>query len=71
MAVELINNADERDWTFQDYTQAATCPLNWTGSTLEWIGIGLAATPAQGCPSLNGGSTGDRSLSYSNLPDLR
>lgn len=26
------------DWTFQAYTQAADCPLNWTGSALQWVG---------------------------------
>jgi hypothetical protein len=25
------------DWTFQAYTQAAGCPLNWTGSALVWV----------------------------------
>ena len=28
------------DWTFQAYTQAAGCPLNWTGSALQWAGTG-------------------------------
>ncbi|MGH9104449.1 MAG: hypothetical protein ACRDZX_01160, partial [Acidimicrobiales bacterium] len=26
------------DWTFQAYTQAAACPLDWTGHALEWVG---------------------------------
>ena len=26
------------DWTFQAYTQAANCPVNWTGSGLRWVG---------------------------------
>ncbi len=25
-------------WTFQAYTQAAGCPLDWTGSALQWTG---------------------------------
>jgi hypothetical protein len=28
------------DWTFQAYTQAAACPLDWTGSSLTWVGGG-------------------------------
>ncbi len=28
------------DWTFQAYTQAADCPLDWTGSALAWVGGG-------------------------------
>jgi hypothetical protein len=28
------------DWTFQAYTQAAGCPLDWTGSSLTWVGGG-------------------------------
>ena len=28
------------DWTFQAYTQAAACPVSWTGSTLTWTGGG-------------------------------
>jgi len=25
------------DWTFQAYSNAAGCPLNWTGSALTWV----------------------------------
>ncbi len=25
-------------WTFQAYTQAADCPVDWTGSALRWVG---------------------------------
>ena len=28
------------DWTFQAYTQAADCPVSWTGSSLTWVGGG-------------------------------
>ena len=24
-------------WTFQAYTQAAGCPINWTGSSFQWV----------------------------------
>jgi hypothetical protein len=27
-------------WTFQAYTQAADCPVDWTGSALQWVGGG-------------------------------
>jgi len=36
------------DWTFQAYTQAAGCPLDWTGTALEWLG-GSGNT----CPGLS------------------
>jgi hypothetical protein len=26
------------DWTFQAYSQAAGCPIDWTGSALKWVG---------------------------------
>lgn len=26
------------DWTFQAYTQAADCPVDWTGTALRWVG---------------------------------
>jgi hypothetical protein len=25
------------DWTFQAYSQAAGCPLNWNGRRLRWV----------------------------------
>jgi hypothetical protein len=30
-------NTYNGDWTFQAYSQAAGCPLNWTGSALVWV----------------------------------
>jgi hypothetical protein len=27
-------------WTFQAFTQAAGCPLKWTGRSLKWVGYG-------------------------------
>jgi|GEM_PF-6362061 len=32
------SNTYSGDWTFQAYVQGAGCPLNWTGSSLEWVG---------------------------------
>jgi hypothetical protein len=31
------------DWTFQAYTQAASCPVSWSGTALQWGGSGTNA----------------------------
>lgn len=36
------------DWTFDAYTQAAACPLNWTGSSLAWTGTGGGGNACSG-----------------------
>jgi hypothetical protein len=32
-----FDNTYVGDWTFQAYSQAAGCPLNWKGSHLRWV----------------------------------
>jgi hypothetical protein len=33
-------NTYKGDWTFEAYTQAAGCPLRWTGRSLKWVRYG-------------------------------
>jgi hypothetical protein len=32
-----FDNTYNGDWTFQAYSQAAGCPLNWNGGRLRWV----------------------------------
>lgn len=41
-------NTYEGDWTFQAYTQAAGCPVNWTGRSLRWTGTGGGGNACSG-----------------------
>jgi hypothetical protein len=36
------------DWTFQAYTQAAGCPLSWSGGALHWTGTGGGGNACSG-----------------------
>jgi hypothetical protein len=41
-------NTYEGDWTFQAYTQAAACPLNWDGAYFQWVGTGGGGNACSG-----------------------
>ena len=51
---DFAGNTYVGTWAFQAFTQAAGCPVSWTGGTFSWVGSGGNACgllPLTGSPS--------------------